>query len=428
MTTKERELLTKTADTANKTDSMKVLVLNAGSSSIKYQLFDVTQKEVLAKGMVAKIGMADAYLSNKRIDGDEVRLEGEILDHQAGIEYVLGVLVSEKHGSLKAMEEIDAVGHRVVHGGESFQDSALINQQVIEKIKACVSLAPLHNPPNLKGIEAVSDFLPDTPQVAVFDTAFHQTMPESAYMYAIPYSLYKKYGLRRYGFHGTSHHYVSRRACEIVGADYQEQKIITCHLGNGASITAINQGKSVDTSMGLTPVEGMIMGTRSGDLDLGVLTYIIDKEELGVKEANTLINKHSGILGISGVSSDMREVEKAAGEGNSRASLALEMYDYRIVKYIGSYTAAMSGVNMIVFTGGIGENDDRVRASVCKRFGYLGLEFDADKNKGLRGEEAIISKKSSKVKVLVVPTNEELVIAQETVKVYNQIKDWLKAD
>jgi acetate kinase len=289
-------------------------------------------------------------------------------------------------------------------------------------------LAPLHNPPNLKGIEAVSDFLPDTPQVAVFDTAFHQTMPESAYMYAIPYSLYKKYGLRRYGFHGTSHHYVSRRACEIVGADYQEQKIITCHLGNGASITAINQGKSVDTSMGLTPVEGMIMGTRSGDLDLGVLTYIIDKEELGVKEANTLINKHSGILGISGVSSDMREVEKAAGEGNSRASLALEMYDYRIVKYIGSYTAAMSGVNMIVFTGGIGENDDRVRASVCKRFGYLGLEFDVDKNKGLRGEEAIISKKSSKVKVLVVPTNEELVIAQETVKVHNQIKDWLKAD
>jgi acetate kinase len=253
-------------------------------------------------------------------------------------------------------------------------------------------------------------------------------MPRSAYMYAIPYSLYKKYGLRRYGFHGTSHHYVSKRACEISGVDYQSQKIITCHLGNGASITAIHHGKSVDTSMGLTPVEGMIMGTRSGDLDLGVLTYIIDKEELGVKEANTLINKHSGILGISGVSSDMREVERAAEDGNNRARLALEMYDYRIIKYIGSYTAAMNGVDMIVFTGGIGENAARVRESVCKRFGYLDLEFDSEKNKDLRSKEAIISKPESKVKVLVVPTNEELVIAQETVKVYEGIKDLLSAD
>jgi acetate kinase len=407
---------------------MIVLVLNAGSSSIKYQLFDVENQEVMAKGMVDKIGMPDSCLTNRRLDGDEVKLEGEILDHQAGIEYVLGVLVSEKHGSVKSLEEIDAVGHRVVHGGESFHDSALINDQVIDKIKACVSLAPLHNPPNLKGIEAVSELLPETPQVAVFDTAFHQTMPKSAYMYAIPYSLYKKYGLRRYGFHGTSHHYVSRRACEIVGVDYHTQKIITCHLGNGASITAIKHGKSVDTSMGLTPVEGMIMGTRSGDLDLGVLTYIIDKEELGVKEANTLINKHSGILGISGVSSDMREVERAAEDGNNRARLALEMYDYRIIKYIGSYTAAMSGVDMIVFTGGIGENADRVRESVCKRFGYLGLEFDSEKNKGLRSTEAIISKPDSKVRVLVVPTNEELVIARETVKVYKNIKDLLSTD
>jgi acetate kinase len=407
---------------------MIVLVLNAGSSSIKYQLFDVDNKTVLAKGMVDKIGMPDSYLTNKRHDGDEVKLEGEIVDHQAGIEYVLGVLVSVKHGSIKSLEEIDAVGHRVVHGGESFHDSALINDQVIEKIKACVSLAPLHNPPNLKGIEAVSELLPETPQVAVFDTAFHQTMPKSAYMYAIPYSLYKKYGLRRYGFHGTSHHYVSRRACEIAGVDYHTQKIITCHLGNGASITAINHGKSVDTSMGLTPVEGMIMGTRSGDLDLGVLTYIIDKEELGVKEANTLINKHSGILGISGVSSDMREVERAAEDGNNRARLALEMYDYRIIKYIGSYSAAMSGVDMIVFTGGIGENADRVREAVCKRFGYLGLEFDSEKNKGLRSTEAIISKPESKIRVLVVPTNEELVIAQETVKVYKNIKDLLSTD
>lgn len=396
---------------------MIVLILNAGSSSIKYQLYDVEGKKVMAKGMVDKIGMADSYLLNKRNDGDEVKLEGEIVDHQAGIEYVLGVLVSEKHGSIEKLEDINAVGHRVVHGGESFHSSALINDQVIEKIKACVPLAPLHNPPNLKGIEAVTELLPGIHQVAVFDTAFHQTMPRSAYMYAIPYSLYKKYGLRRYGFHGTSHQFVSSRACEIIGVDYQTQKIITCHLGNGASITAIKHGKSVDTSMGLTPVEGMIMGTRSGDLDLGVLTYIIDKEELGVKEANTLINKHSGILGISGVSSDMREVERAAEDGNNRARLALDMYDYRIIKYIGSYTAAMSGVDLIVFTGGIGENASRVRESVCKRFGYMGLEFDSEKNKDLRGQEAIISKSDSKIKVLVVPTNEELVIAQETLKV-----------
>ena len=397
---------------------MIVLVLNAGSSSIKYQLFDVDGKKVLAKGGVDKIGMADSSLSNKRIDGDEVKLEGEIVDHQAGIEYVLGVLISKKHGSVRSLDEIGAVGHRVVHGGESFHTSTMIDEQVIEKIEECSSLAPLHNPPNLKGIYAINDLMPGTPQVAVFDTAFHQTMPKSAYMYAIPYSLYKKYGLRRYGFHGTSHHYISRRACEIIGRDYLTQKIITCHLGNGGSITAIHHGKSVDTSMGLTPVEGMIMGTRSGDLDNGVLTYIMDKEELGVNEANTLINKHSGILGISGVSSDMREVENAADDGNNRAKLALEMYDYRIIKYIGSYTAAMNGVDMIVFAGGIGENADRVREAICKKFGYLGLEFDSEKNNGLRGKEAVISKPDSKVKVLVVPTNEELVIAQETVKVF----------
>jgi acetate kinase len=366
--------------------------------------------------------MADASLTNNRIDGDEVKLEGEIVDHQAGIEYVLGVLISEKHGSVNSLDEIDAVGHRVVHGGESFQSSALIDERVIDKIKECVPLAPLHNPPNLKGIYAVTELMPDKMQVALFDTAFHQTMPKYAYMYAIPYSLYKKYGLRRYGFHGTSHYYVSRRACEITGKDYHTQKIITCHLGNGASITAIHHGKSVDTSMGLTPVEGMIMGTRSGDLDLGVLTYIIDKEELGVKEANTLINKHSGILGISGVSSDMREVERAADDGNNRARLALEMYDYRIIKYIGSYTAAMSGVDMIVFTGGIGENASRVREAVCKKFGYMGLDFDSKKNATVRSQEAIISKRGSKIKVLVVPTNEELVIAQETVSVMEKTK------
>ena len=401
---------------------MIVLVLNAGSSSIKYQLYNIDNKEVMAKGVVDKIGMVDSSLVNKRTDGDEVKLEGEIVDHQAGIEYVLGVLISEKHGSVSSLDEIDAVGHRVVHGGESFHDSAMINERIIEKIEECVALAPLHNPPNLKGIYAITDLMPDTPQIAVFDTAFHQTMPKSAYMYAIPYSLYKKYGLRRYGFHGTSHHYVSEKACEFLGVDYQTQKIITCHLGNGASITAIDHGKSVDTSMGLTPVEGMIMGTRSGDLDLGVLTYVMDKEELGVKEANILINKHSGILGISGVSSDMREVEQASDDGNNRARLALEMYDYRIVKYIGSYTAAMSGVDMIVFTGGIGENAYRVREAVCKKFAFMGLKFDFEKNKGIRSQEAIISKPDSKIKVLVVPTNEELVIAQETVKIFEKEK------
>ncbi len=402
---------------------MKVLVLNAGSSSIKYQLFDVYKKVVMAKGSVEKIGMSDSCLINKRDDGDEVRLEGEILEHQAGIEFALGVLVSKKHGSIGSLEEIDAIGHRVVHGGEAFQGSVIINEHVIERIEACISLAPLHNPPNLKGIYAINELLPDTPQVAVFDTAFHQSMPKYAYMYAIPYSLYKKYGLRRYGFHGTSHHYVSRRACEIAGMDYHTQKIITCHLGNGGSITAINHGKSVDTSMGLTPVEGLIMGTRSGDLDLGVLTYIMDKEELSLKEANTLINKHSGILGISGVSSDMREVERAAEDGNNRARLALEMYEYRIIKYIGSYAAAMGGVDMIVFTGGIGENDDRIRESVCKKFVFLGLEFNSEKNKGLRGKEAIITKPESRVMVLVVPTNEELVIAQETMIVIEREKN-----
>ncbi len=396
---------------------MIVLVLNAGSSSIKYQLFDMTKKEVIAKGIVDRIGMGNSSLTNKRNDGDKVILEGEILDHQSGIEYVLGVLISKKHGSVNSLDEIDAVGHRVVHGGESFHDSALINEDIIEKIEECVSLAPLHNPPNLKGIEAISELMAGKPQVAVFDTAFHQTMPKSSYMYAIPYSLYKKYGLRRYGFHGTSHHFVSKRACEIVGVDYKSQKIITCHLGNGASITAIKYGKSIDTSMGLTPVEGMIMGTRSGDLDLGVLTYIMEKEEIGVKEANTLINKHSGILGISGVSSDMREVEQAAAEGHERAQLSLDMYHYRIIKYIGSYSAAMNGVDMIVFTGGIGENGDKTREAVCERFSYIGLDFDYNANKGLRSKEAIISKQDSKVKVLVVPTNEELVIAQETVKV-----------
>jgi acetate kinase len=376
---------------------MIVLIINSGSSSIKYQLFEIEKKFLLAKGSVEKIGMQGSFLQNTRDDGDEVQLVGEIVDHQAGIEYILGVLISKKHGSISALEDVNAIGHRVVHGGETFKGSVLINDEVIKKIEEVAELAPLHNPPNLKGIYAVNYLLPNLPQVAVFDTAFHQTMPDYAYMYAIPYSLYKKYGLRRYGFHGTSHKYVSQKACDMLNVDFRKQRIITCHLGNGASVAAIKHGKSVDTSMGLTPVEGMIMGTRSGDLDLGVLTFIMNKEEIRVQEANTLINKHSGMLGISGVSSDMREVQKAAIDGHKRSLLALKMYSYRIKKYLGAYCAAMEGMDIVVFRG---KND-----------------------KILHGKEGIISKEGSKVKVVVIPTNEELVIAQETVRILKEDKE-----
>jgi len=400
---------------------MKILIINSGSSSIKYQLFDMEEHAVLAKGSVEKIGMLGSFLKNHRNDGDVVKLEGEIVDHQAGIEYMLGVLTSQDHGSLKSLEDINAVGHRVVHGGEKFKESVLISDKVISKMEEVAELAPLHNPPNLKGIYAVSELLPDVPQVGVFDTSFHQTMPDYAYMYAIPYSLYKKYGLRRYGFHGTSHRFVSNRACSLLNTELKKQKIITCHLGNGASITAIKHGKSVDTSMGLTPVEGMIMGTRSGDLDLGVLTFIMNKEEIGVQSANTLINKHSGLLGVSGISSDMREVEKAAEEGNKRALLAIKMYSYRIKKYIGAYCAAMGGMNIVVFTGGIGENDTLTREKTCSNMEFLGIKIDREKNKNTKGKEDIISAKNSKVTVMVIPTNEELVIAQDTLEIISKI-------
>ena len=396
---------------------MKILVINCGSSSIKYQLFDIEQEDLLAKGIVQKVGLNGSFLENKRSDGDKVKLEGEILDHQQGIEYILGVLVSEAHGSIDSLDEIDAVGHRVVHGGEEFNSSVLITDEVIKKMEECIDLAPLHNPPNLKGIYSMKSLLPDIPQVGVFDTAFHQSMPEYSYMYAIPYSLYKKYGLRRYGFHGTSHRYVSRRACEILGVDYNQQKIITCHLGNGSSIAAIKNGKSLDTSMGLTPVEGLMMGTRTGDLDLGVLLYIMDKEEIGTHTANTLINKHSGVLGVSGVSSDMREIEDAAAEGNERAQLSLDMFHYRIRKYIGAYAASMGGVDILVFTGGIGENGPESREEIMKDFEYLGLRFDPEVNAGKRGKEIVLSNEDSKVKAIVVPTNEELVIARDTYEI-----------
>jgi acetate kinase len=393
---------------------MKILVLNCGSSSIKYQLFDMTSGVVLTKGIVERIGLKGSFLKNERFDGDKVKLEGEILDHQTGIEYLLGILISKKRGVIKDLEEIDAIGHRIVHGGETFQESCYLDDVTIKGVEDCSDLAPLHNPANLKGIYAMKTVLPNVPQVGVFDTSFHQTMPDYSFMYALPYSLYKKYGIRRYGFHGTSHSYVSKRACEILDLDYNTQKMITCHLGNGASITAIKDGKSIDTSMGLTPVEGLIMGTRSGDVDAGALTLIMEKEEIDFSSLNTLLNKHSGVLGISGISSDMREVESAAREGDERAVLALKMYDYRIKKYIGAYAAAMGGVDLLIFTGGIGENSSETRENICRDMEFIGLEFDRQKNDGVRSKELVISKKGSKVTVMIVPTDEEFVIASET--------------
>ena len=395
---------------------MKVLVLNCGSSSIKYQLFNMVDStwKVMAKGGVEKVGLKGSFLKHEKKSGEKVLLEGEILDHQTGIDYILGVLISSRHGCIQDLNEIDAVGHRVVHGGEMFNTSVFITDEVIQNMEECIELAPLHNPPNLKGISAISSLLPDVPQVGVFDTAFHQTMPKHAYMYALPQALYKKYGIRRYGFHGTSHRFVSARACEILERDFHKQRIISCHLGNGASVTAIKDGKSVDTSMGFTPVEGLMMGTRCGDLDVGAVSYIMDKETIGTRSASTLFNKHSGMLGITGISSDMREIEEAAEKGDENATLGMQMYTYRIKKYIGAYAAAMGGVDIIVFTGGIGENGDTVRTDSCKGLEFMGIGIDESKNEGLRGKEMDISSAESQVRVMVVPTNEELVIARDT--------------
>lgn len=401
---------------------MNILVLNCGSSSIKYQLLNIENKTVLAKGIVEKVGLKGSFLRNENQIGDKVKLEGEVIDHQIGIEYILGVLISKEHGCIKSVSEINAVGHRIAHGGEKFKESILIDEETIKGIKWCIQLAPLHNPANLKGVLAMKHLLPDVPQVAVFDTSFHQTMPDYAYMYAIPYSLYKKYGVRRYGFHGWSHFYVARRACQILGMDMNNIKIITAHLGNGASMAAILNGKSVDTSMGLTPVEGLIMGTRTGDMDLGVLTFIMEKEELNLQVANTLINKHSGMLGVTGVSSDMREIEKAAEGGNERAILGLNMFRYRIKKYIGAYAAAMGGVDLLIFTGGIGENDPVTREETCKGLEYMGIEFDAQKNSGIRSKEVLLSKDGSKVKIMTIPTNEELMFAEHTYRIVTEKK------
>jgi acetate kinase len=402
---------------------MKIMVLNCGSSSIKYQLFEMDEHKVLAKGIIEKIGLKGSYMEYEKESFPKVSFEGDILDHQIGIEYILGVLVSEKHGCIKDLHEINAVGHRVAHGGEKYTKSAFIDEDVKKDIQKAAELAPLHNPPNLKGVAAMETLLPFVPQVAVFDTAFHQTMPEKAFMYAAPYSLYKKYGVRRYGFHGTSYRFVIERACEILKLDLGKQKIVACHLGNGASISAIKYGECVDTSMGLTPVEGLMMGTRTGDMDLGVLLYLMEKEEIGIEATSALINKHSGMIGISGVSSDMREIENAIKDGNHRAKLGLDMYTYRIKKYIGSYIAAMGGIDILIFTGGIGENDDAVRRMSTEDMEYLGIEIDHGKNDGLRKKEAVISKDSSRVKVIVVPTDEEFVIANDTLNIVTEMKN-----
>lgn len=393
---------------------MKILVLNCGSSSIKYKLLDMAGNEELASGAVEKIGMKGSFLKHTRQDGQKVILKGEILEHQLGIEYILGVITSQKHGCIASLEEIDGVGHRVVHGGEKFNASVLITDEVIQKVTECIDIAPLHNPPNLAGIRAITDLLPTVPQVAVFDTAFHQTMPDYAYMYGIPYSLYKKYGIRRYGFHGTSHRYVSKRAAEFLGLDYNNSKIITAHIGNGGSVTAILNGKSVDTSMGFTPIEGLMMGTRSGDVDLGVVTFLMEKEMIGSAAVSTLFNKHAGLLGISGISSDMRDIAKAKDEGNERARLAWEMYVYRIKKYVASYLGALNGADAIVFTGGIGENHSSTREYVCDGLSFMGINIDHELNNNSHGDEVLLSTPDSRIKVCVIPTDEEYMIASDT--------------
>ena len=392
---------------------MKILVLNCGSSSVKYKLIDSDSKEVLAEGGVEKIGLPDSFLKFKKPDGEKETIFTPMPTAQEAVKNILDLLTDPKNGVVKSLDEIEAVGHRVVHGMEDFSESVLITPEVIKKVKEAYSVAPLHNPANVTGIEAIDALIPGVPQVAVFDTAFHQTMPPKAFMYALPYDLYKKYGVRRYGFHGTSHRYVSRRACEFLGLPYEKQRIITCHIGNGGSITAIRDGVSVDTSMGLTPTEGLMMGTRSGDVDPGALIYLMEREGLDAAGLSKLVNKQSGVLGVSEKSSDMRDIEDAIAAGDDKAKLALEMYEYRIIKYIGAYTAVLGGVDVIVFTGGVGENQIRTREAICRQFEYLGVTFDAEANK-VRGKEIEISGKDSKVHVVVIPTDEELMIAQDT--------------
>ena len=399
---------------------MKILVLNCGSSSVKYKLIDTTNDNTLAEGGVEKIGLEDGFLKFKRpADGSKEIVELGMTDHNGAISAILKNLTDPTEGCISSFDEIDAVGHRVVHGGEKFNKSVLIDDDVKAMIKECYDIAPLHNPANMTGIDAITALMPNVPQVGVFDTAFHQTMPAKSYMYALPYKYYAEDGIRRYGFHGTSHRYVSQRVCQFLGVDINEQRIITCHVGNGGSITAVLNGKSVDTSMGLTPTEGLMMGTRVGDIDPGALTYLMTKHNLSAADIQRIINKESGVAGVSEISSDMREIEAADKAGVERAQLALAMYEQRIIKYIGAYAAEMGGVDIIVFTGGVGENQTGVRENVCRPLAFMGVELDNELNAKIRGTETLISTPASKVKVLVIPTDEELMIARDTEAIVN---------
>jgi len=401
---------------------MKILVLNCGSSSIKYALYDMDDHSVITSGGIEKIGLPDSFITIK-LNGQKVKFEEPVAEHTAGVQLIFKVLTTGDYAVMKSLDELDAVGHRLVHGGERFSESVIITDDVMRDFAKCNDLAPLHNPANIKGVNAVKALLPDLPQVGVFDTAFHQTMPDYAYMYATPYELYEKYGVRRYGFHGTSHRYVSQRVLEYLGIEKAEgTKIITCHIGNGASIAAIKDGKCVDTSMGLTPLEGLIMGTRSGDIDAGAVTFIMDKENLDTKGLSNLLNKQSGLSGVSGGFSDFRDILKSISEGNDRARLAKEMYTYRIKKYIGQYAAAMGGVDIIVFTGGAGENQWEVREGATNGLEFLGVDVSVEKNHSCRATEMTISSDESRVKVCVIPTDEELMIATDTLNIVNGMK------
>ncbi|WP_313346254.1 acetate kinase [Sedimentibacter sp.] len=392
---------------------MNVLVINCGSSSLKYQLINMNDESVLAKGLVERIGIEGSVLKHEKTGQDKVVIEEVMKNHKDAINLVLKALVDENHGAVKDLGEVDAVGHRVVHGGEKFAGSVLITEEVVNAMKECIELAPLHNPPNIIGIEACKELLPNVTMVGVFDTAFHQTMPAESYIYPLPYELYEEMGIRRYGFHGTSHKYVSERVAALTGKSLEGMKIVTCHLGNGASLTAIKDGKSFDTTMGMTPLEGLVMGTRCGDIDPAIVTYLINNKKMTAEQVDNLMNKKSGVLGISGVSSDFRDIEAAAEQGNKRAQLALEKFDYTVRKYIGSYAAAMGGLDVIVFTAGLGENSASNRCNICKGLEFLGIEIDDCRN-DIRGKEVEISKEGSKVKVFVIPTNEELMIARDT--------------
>lgn len=399
---------------------MKILVLNCGSSSIKYQVIDIeNEANLLAKGLLDRIGLQESVLSHQVTGKEKVKTVQEVPDHEIGINLIIKTLKDSEQGVIESEHELKAVGHRVAHGGEFFNNSVMVTSEVKADIERLCELAPLHNPASLKGINSIEKLLPHVPQVAVFDTSFHQTMPAYSYLYAIPYEYYEKYKIRRYGFHGTSHKFVALKACRFLLKDISKLRIITCHLGNGSSIAAISEGKSMDTSMGFTPLEGLIMGTRSGDVDLGVLLFIAEKENLSIKDTNAMFNKLSGVCGISGISYDMRDIEVAAHNGNERAQLALDMYAYRVKKYIGSYAAAMGGVDLIIFTGGIGENDFETRRRVLEGLEFLGVDFDPSRNDGVRGKEAILTKPDSKVLAMVVPTNEELVIAIDTMNIVN---------